>query len=214
MKTRDFPVEFKAKDSGAFEGYAAVFGNLDQGFDVIEEGAFKEFARTRDEKTIVLYQHRIGEPIGKADVSQDAKGLAFVGQLVLEDPIAKRAYIHMKAGTIDAMSIGFDVLSGGAEFTEGGARRLRALKLWELSVVTFGMNELARIDSVKNRPQITTIREYEDLLRDACGFSAAQAKRLASDGWKALQSSRDDDDQTSVQPFADVLGLLNRPLTV
>jgi len=215
MKTRDLKLEIKALDErGEFEGYASVFGNVDEGQDVILPGAFKEFVKTRDGKTLVLYQHRLGEPIGKADVDQDEKGLSFHGQLVMEDPVARKAHTHMKAGTLDGMSIGFDVLRGGAEFTDDGTRVLKALKLWEISVVTFGMNPLARIEAVKRAGQISTIREYEDLLRDECGFSNAQAKLLAAGGWKALQAARDEPGEAgAAQSLLDYLRHVANPKT-
>lgn len=192
MKTLEFPMQVKAlKDAGRFEGYASVFDNVDEGMDVMEKGAFKEFAHTRDGKVLVLYQHSMRDPIGKADVSQDDKGLHFDAQLVMGDATAQKAYEHMKAGTIDGMSIGFDILPGGAELTNAGVRRISAAKLWEISVVTFGMNPLARIEAVK-AARMSTIREFEDWLRDAGGFTNAQAKLLASGGWKALQGARDE----------------------
>lgn len=192
IKTLDFPLEVKnVRDDGHFEGYASIFGNVDQGMDVVEAGAFKEIQRTKDGKVLVLNHHAMREPIGKADVQEDEKGLYAKGKLVLDDPTARRIHTHMKAGTIDALSIGYDVLPGGAEFTQGGVRVLKALKLWEISVVTWGMNELARIDAVKAAGQLTSIREYEDFLRDVGGFSKAQAKQLASGGWMAMQGRRD-----------------------
>ncbi len=192
-QTRDFLTEFKAAGSnGSFEGYASVFENVDDGYDVMERGAFQEFAKTRDGKTIILFSHNMREPIGKADVSQDEHGLKVKGQLVLDDPIAARVYTHMKAGTIDAMSVGFDILPGGSDYTTAGIRRIKAAKLWEVSVVTFGMNDMARVEAVKASSQITTIREFEDFLRDGAGFSNAQAKLLATGGWKALQTARDE----------------------
>lgn len=206
IKTLDFATQWKAKgDKGQFSGYASVFNNLDDGYDVILEGAFKEFARTRDGKTIVLHQHRTADVIGKADVSQDAKGLHVEGELVLEDPLAARVYTHMKAGTIDGMSIGYDVLPGGAEYTEAGIRRLSGLKLWEVSVVTFGMNELARVETVKQAGNIKTIREFEDFLRDAGGYSVRQARAIAEGGFKALQKARDELDGDAVARVGDVI---------
>ncbi len=207
IKTREFATEWKAKEKGQFTGYASIFGNVDDGMDVVLEGAFKEFARTRDGKTVVLFQHRTDQIIGKADVSQDAKGLKVEGQLVLEDPLAQRVYAHMKAETLDGMSIGYDVLPGGAEFTEGGIRRLQALKLWEVSVVTFGMNELARVETVKTAANIATIREFEDFLRDAGGFSVRQARAIAEGGFKALERARESSD-----PGAQIAELLERRL--
>jgi HK97 family phage prohead protease len=192
MKTLDFPMQVKAmSEAGRFEGYASIFGNIDEGQDVVEKGAFQEFVKTRDGKTLVLYQHSMRDPIGKATVTEDSVGLHVDGQLVMGDATAQKAYEHMKAGTIDGMSIGFDILPGGAEYTNGGVRLLKALKLYEVSVVTFGMNPLARVESVK-AARLSTIREFEDFLRDAGGFTNAQAKLLASGGWKSLQSARDE----------------------
>lgn len=194
MKFMNIPVDMEVKafgDSGSFEGYASIFGNVDLGGDVIERGAFKEIVKGRNGMVKVLNQHRATDPIGNAEVSQDDKGLHFRGQLILEAPSARSAYALMKGGALDGMSVGYDVLEGGAKVLESGVRSLTALKLWEISPVTWGMNPLAGIDNVKAR-QLTTIREFEDWLRDEGGFSNAQAKLLAVGGWKALQTARDE----------------------
>lgn len=192
MITRGIQIgDVKAKgDKGKFSGYAAVFSNVDGGFDVIEPGAFKEFATTKSGRIVVLHNHRTAEYIGQAEYYQDKKGLGVDGELVLGDPLAERVYTHMKAGTIDAMSIGYDVLPGGADFTEGGIRRLTALKLWEVSILPFGMNELARVEDVKTASNIKTIREFEDFLRER-EFTVAEARAVAEGGWPALQSLRE-----------------------
>ncbi len=68
-QTRDFLTEFKAAGSnGSFEGYASVFENVDDGYDVMERGAFQEFAKKRDGKTIIIVSNNMREPIGKDDV--------------------------------------------------------------------------------------------------------------------------------------------------
>jgi len=205
MKFLGLPVEFKAfGDSGSFEGYASIFGNIDLGGDVIERGAFKEIIKGRDGKVKVLNQHSTRDPIGVAEVKQDDKGLYFQGQLILEAPSARSAYALMKGGALDGMSIGYDVLEGGAKILESGIRQLKALKLWKISPVTFGMNPLAGIDSVKSSGNITTIREFEDFLRDAGGFSKAQATDIAVGGWKKLNDRRDAgeaDDATTYLKF-------------
>lgn len=214
------PMEVKSvDDAGQFSGYASIFGNVDEGYDVVEKGAFKKFAKTRDGKIRVLFQHdaygrtqSAGLPIGKATVEQDEKGLAFDGQLVMDDPFVQRVHTHLKAKTLDGMSIGFDILPGGAEFTEGGVRKLKALHLWEISVVTFGMNPKARVEAVKRAGQITTIREYEDFLREEAGFSNAQAKLLAAGGYKALQSARDESGEVkAAQQLTELVERLQFP---
>lgn len=202
MKFLSLPTEFKeVGESGTFSGYAAIFGNVDLGGDVIERGAFKEIVKNRAGYVRVLWQHNQRDPIGLATVEQDDKGLRFEGKLVLEDPVARRAHAHMKAGSVDGMSIGYDTLK--AETLNSGVRSLKEIKLWEISPVTFGMNPLAGVDAVKAAEQITTIREFEDFLRDAGGFSKAQALQIASGGWKALQGRRDSDDAADVKAVTD-----------
>lgn len=192
------PMELKALgDTGSFSGYASIFGNVDQGGDVMERGSFKEFHKTRDGKVLILYQHSTRDPIGKADVTQDDKGLHFDGQLVMEDAIARKCYVGMKAGTIDAMSFGFDVLPGGATITEAGIRKVSAVKLWEISPVTFGMNELARIEAVKSLPQFETIRECESWLRDEVGLTNSAAKEFVARFKKALVRDEPPRDEAS-----------------
>lgn len=194
-KFLDSPAELKLSgDSGAIEGYASIFGNLDRGGDVVLPGAFQKFSRTRDGKVLMLYQHRADAPIGKADVSQDSRGLHFRAQLVLEDPTAKRAYNHMRAGLLDGMSIGYDVLPGGAAF-KGDRRELSALHLVELSAVTFGMNPEARVEVVKSASECADVRELEHLIRERLGVSARKAKVAANKWWPILtdRDGRDDD---------------------
>lgn len=49
-------------------------------------------------------------------------------------------------------------------------------------------------------------RDLEELLRDVCGFSNAQAKRLVAGGFKALTEPRDESRETSADlaPLADI----------
>lgn len=194
MKYLNVAAEYKAiGEAGTFSGYASVFGNIDLGGDIVERGAFKEIVTNNEGKVVSLWQHDSRAPIGVADVKQDDRGLLFDGSLVMEDPTARKALAHMKAGSVRGMSIGFDILPGGAEILESGLRLLKALKLWEISVVTWGMNPLAGVASAKNfARQVSTIRDFEDFLRDEGGFSNAQAKLLAAGGWRTLQQARDE----------------------
>jgi HK97 family phage prohead protease len=206
MKYLNVPAEYKsAGDAGTFSGYASIFGNVDLGGDIVERGAFKDIVTNTAGKVIVLWQHMTRQPIGVADVKQDDKGLSFEGHLVMEDPQARTANAHMKAGSLQGMSIGYDVLPGGAEIKESGIRLLKALKLYEISAVTFGMNPLAKIEEAKSAGLITSEREFEEHLRDA-GFSRAAAKSLASGGWKALQRQRDAGGDASVKELIDAAG--------
>ncbi len=200
MNKLQVATEFKAMgDSGTFEGYASIFGNVDHGGDVVERGAFKEFAKRRNGKIVVLNQHRPSDPIGLADVEQDDRGLKFAGQLVLESASARSAHALMKAGVLDEMSFGYDILAGGAETLKSGVRMLKAIKLIEISPVTFAMNPLAGIDSVKAAEHLKTIREFEEFLRDVGGFSVQRAKQIASAGWGAVDEARDESGEALVK---------------
>lgn len=203
-QSRDAPAQFKfAGKAGSFEGYAAIFGNVDSGGDVILEGAFQEFSKTRDGKTLVLYQHSIRDPIGKAVTSQDSKGLHFRAELALEDPTAKKAYTLMREGIIDCMSIGFDVLPGGAQ-SKPGRRELSRLKLFEISPVVWGMNTLARIETVKSALDCKHKRALEDLLRESLLLPQRKATAAASVLWPLLMYGDDladsRDDRKPVNP--------------
>lgn len=212
MKTKDLLIDLKnVGESGRFEGYASIFGNVDEGKDRIQPGAFKQIVTNSSSKVVTLYMHGFKDPIGLAEVSQDTKGLAFDAALELGDPMARRAHTLMKAGILDGMSIGYDVLDGGATYDEkSGIRDLTALKLWEISPVTFGMNPAARIEGVKFlAAEIKTVREFEAFLRDAGGFDRARAKALASGGWDALLKVRDEPEGDS-KAGAQILELIER----
>lgn len=184
MRYRDIPLELKAlNDDGSFSGYASVFGNVDLDGDVIERGAFKEIIRNEDGKVVVLWQHNQREPIGVADVSQDAKGLKFEGALVLEDPTARKARAHMLAKSVRGMSIGFDTMLD--EIREG-VRHILEARLWEISIVTLGANPLAGVDEAKSIPNV---RECEEYLRDV-GFSRSKAKAMAA-AWDRTINQRE-----------------------
>lgn len=207
------PFELKSvTDEGTFAGYGSVFGNEDSYGDVVEPGAFAETLKTWAKKgglPPMLWQHRHDEPIGIYEkMFEDDHGLYVEGRLLIDDdPLAKRAHAHMKAGSIGGLSIGYSIPKGGGTWDdEAGVYRLSQIRLWELSVVTFPANEEATIDTVKALDFIETERDFEMFLRDA-GLSRADAKAAAGHGWKGVQARRDvgSDDALEVQQFRDLL---------
>jgi len=149
-------VSFEIKEiseDGTFIGYGSTFGNVDLGRDVIEKGAFTKSLKRKSIKDIkLLWQHDSHQPIGVWEsLSEDDKGLVVKGRLIREVRQAEEAYALMKAGAINAMSIGFSIPKGGHEIDE--KKRVRVIKevdLWEVSVVTFPMNPKAKIRRVKS----------------------------------------------------------------
>jgi HK97 family phage prohead protease len=172
-----FPIDLKAADAGKLSGYASVFGNVDHGGDIVMPGAFREAS---GKNFPMLWQHQIREPVGVAAVQEDAKGLRFEAQLVLEDPNARTALAHVKAGSVRGVSFGYDILDGGSEYTREG-RVLKRLRLHEVSLVTVPMNPLARVDSFKSRADLErAARQW--------GFSQSKAKRLSYAAWPVISS--------------------------
>lgn len=180
------PLEIKevtAEDGiGRFTGLGSVFGVQDRGGDVVEKGAFAESLGKR--MPVMLWQHDMQQPIGifvKAVETED--GLLLEGEINLEVEKGREAYALIKQGAIKGLSIGYYVQDYE---DKQGVRYLKKVDLWEVSVVTFPMNQLANVTQVKS---VETIRDFERLLL-ANGFSRQEAKTIASCGYNALH--RDD----------------------
>lgn len=180
METYDVPLEIKTGGkNGAFEGYGAVFGNEDFGGDIILPGAFKEVRTTNDGKVRIALYHDLWQLVGKADFTQDAHGLHLRGQMNMNVSYAKDAYELMRDHTLDGMSVGFNILPNGERRDENGVRLISKAELWEVSIVPFGMNPEAKIDSVKQAFMGQGVRAFEKHLRSS-GFSKRESVAMVS----------------------------------
>jgi len=147
MEYKTFPYEIKEIDEkGTFEGYASIFGNPDAINDIVEPGAFTKSLKENEFFTMCWY-HDARDPIGIVYLEEDAKGLKTKGELNLEVQSAKEKHALMKQKAIRGLSFGFNSIK---ELWEGKFRRLKEVKLFEVSPVTFPMHPKALISSVKN----------------------------------------------------------------
>lgn len=185
-KSAAFELKKEPDQDGVFEGYASVFGIVDQGMDVVERGAFgKSLGGGR--KVKMLWQHDQRKVIGVWDeVKEDDRGLFVVGRLLKGVAQAEEAMVLMRAGAIDSMSIGYRTIES---IPEGGGRirKLMEVELHEISLVTFPMLPDAKVTAMKS---VTTEREFEAFLRDA-GYSRKEATALTLHGFKGLTGLRD-----------------------
>jgi len=135
-------------DEGRFAGYASVFDRLDEAGDLVMPGAFaKSLARRGASKLRMLFQHDPREPIGTWEtVREDAVGLWAEGRLIAGVPRADALRRLIEKRAIDGLSIGFRTTRATRE-AASGHRRLWAIELWEISIVTFPMLAEARIAS-------------------------------------------------------------------
>ena len=173
MTTRDFEFEIKSADdaTGEFEGLASVYGNEDSQGDVVMPGAFDNTIRARGGKVVILSQHDPGESLGIGTLADAPKGLRIRGRLHLALSKAREEYERTKAGLITGLSVGYTTVR--ERMNRLGQRELLEIDLWEVSLVTFPSNPLARIESVKGDR-----RHFEAIWRslatdDAVGSEAA-----------------------------------------
>jgi len=189
----DIPLTVKSvSDSGEFEGYGSVFGVKDSYSDIIVPGAFAKSLAAWQEKgrlPALLWQHNMSEPIGiYTEMREDETGLFLKGRLLIDDdPLAKRAHAHMKAGSLSGLSIGY-VLNDYEYDKTKDAFMLKEVDLWEVSLVTFPANDEARISNVKSlleRGETPPPSKVEKALREV-GFSGSQAKAFMAKGYSAI----------------------------
>lgn len=219
MDRLDFAFDLKAvAESGVFEGYASTFGNRDQGGDIMEPGAFTKSLKARGARGVkMLADHDPTKRIGVwMEMEEDRKGLFVKGQLLIEKSIGSDAHIDLKSGALSGLSIG-----GRAVLTsQDGAKRARLIKEWDLyevSLVTFPMNEKATVTAVKDLSDMSSEdwREIEASLRTK-GLSRADAVKAVSgfkdyfrrDGGTPDTAPRDEGDAALAQILRETIATL------
>lgn len=176
-----------------FDGYGAVFKNIDSYNDVIEPGAFAnyldEVKTGKKEWPAMLLQHggwgmnsEDMMPIGVyTSLEEDSKGLKVSGQFA-DTQRGIEAYKLLKMEprpAINGLSIGYQAKEW--EILQKDQKQVRSIKtidLFEISLVTFPANDKARVGSVKSIDELETLPEIEDFLREAANLSRNQAKGL------------------------------------
>lgn len=182
----------KVDTDGTFSGYASLFGEVDLGRDAVERGAFANSLRRRGAGGIrMLYQHDPNEPIGTwTEVREDRRGLFVRGRLATDAARAREVLSLMRAGALDGLSIGFRTVRAQRDAATG-VRRILEADLWEISVVTFPMLPGARIETVKGRRPLPTVREFELWLTRDAGLSRGEARTVIAKGFASLARGRD-----------------------
>lgn len=173
------PVELKELDAetGEFEGYASVYNIEDSDGDIIMPGAFAEAVTKMNEgkRPKMLWQHNPSALVGSwLEMREDDKGLYVRGRTLNEVEKGREARALMNAGELDAMSVGFNVLQEEPNRELRWGSKIQLADLWEISLVTWGANPQAKIQSAKH---------IERVLRDA-GYSRKEATAIASGGYK------------------------------
>lgn len=205
-------------DEMSFEGYGAVFGNVDSYGDVIAPGAFADTlagAKQSNQWPAMLMQHGgfLGgaedmTPVGIwTDLVEDGTGLRATGRLA-DTPRGREAYTLLKMQprpALTGLSIGYTPKEWSPRTKPEEPRRtLKKVELWEVSLVTFPANPKARISNVKS---CLTERDAEEALREA-GFSRTEAKALVRKGFTAIGGQREADDDDGIEELRGLLARL------
>ena len=159
MKYKSLPVEYKADGEGTVEAFVSVFGNVDSYGDRVMLGAFADSISAKLPK--MVWQHDITRPIGKTLSAEeipagDARlperlkehGALYVkGVFNLNTTDGKDAYEHIKFGSIDEYSFGYEEVETTP--LADGTKELNKVNIIEWSPVTVGANPMTMTSNVK-----------------------------------------------------------------
>lgn len=184
MLLKDNPLQncqlkFEAADGYKFTGYLTVFNSNDKVNDTIRKGAFKN-AEGKSFPLFVNHQHK-EIPVGSFVGKEDEYGYLIEAEINKDHHLGKSVYTALKRGDIKGLSQGFTINEGDFEEKADGGKDIKNLSLMEGSVVTFPCEEKAQITAVKSDlEQLTDLKDCENYLRDACGFSRSMATAFVS----------------------------------
>ena len=188
-KLLECAAEFKADDGkpNTVEGYASVFGNVDNYGDVVLPGAFKKTIKERVAKGLVplVADHNwsVDALLGTVIAAEeDSKGLHFTAKLSAV-PSVQEVRTKMLEGHLKAMSFSFRTLGERfpetPEIVDGKTvmRYLTEVALLDISPVVIGANARAVITQVKAFNELIDGGRAAGL--DADGLRIASVKLLA-----------------------------------
>lgn len=143
---RDSKFKTRAEDGNLYiEGYFAVFGSeyrmWENAIETIDEDAFDDTladdirALVNHDSTLVLGR----TTAGTLELRVDRVGLWGTITINQADQDAVNLYERVRRGDVSQCSFGFDIIDQSTEVMENGTTvwKLRKVKLYEVSVVTF-----------------------------------------------------------------------------
>jgi len=209
IKTFEFKLEDADENKGVIRGFASTFGNVDQGFDVVEKGAFKKTLQESKGLIPILADHDPSKQIGwNVRAEENDKGLFVEGRISLETEIARGKYALAKQalelGAKMGLSIGYATIKATSDKERPTVRILKELKLYEYSLVTFPMNTAAMVTAAKSWAEGSQLDFVDNIFKAAKerGMDQFQLlKALQNADFEAAIKKQDVDmDPTGVSP--------------
>ncbi|ABD08179.1 prohead peptidase. Unknown type peptidase. MEROPS family U35 [Rhodopseudomonas palustris HaA2] len=173
------PSRLTLASDGSVEGYASLFGEIDQARDMVMPGAFAQTLKQRGLRKIpMLFQHDPAEPVGIwLDLVEDFRGLRARGRLIPDVARGRELLALLREGAIDGLSIGYRTVRGQID-PKTRVRRLYQVDLWEISIVTFPLLQGARVQTVKQTPPPSLQRRAAEAAWRSVQVPAADTTRL------------------------------------
>ena len=182
-------------DTGIFEGYASVFGNVDSDDDVIEKGAYSKFLAGDWSRVKILALHNeqwlpIGKPI---ELFEDDVGL-YLKAKISDTSMGADIIQLLKDGVLDELSVGFVILDGYKD--NNGIRHLTEIELLEVSIVSWAANDKAKILDVKSQKTKSELSpealiKVAKSLEQQAALLKSEAARIKSESENKSKSSFD-----------------------
>jgi len=201
-KIEYFPIiggEIKATNDakGIVEGYLNYIGNIDFGDDRTMPGAFKKtlsdsYARKTQQSLDYLWPYLFNHdysqlpPGGIFEANEDRRGLYIKTQFNLDIQMGRELYSSFKMGTMKKQSMGYKAIQVDWVKEEGKSiRNLLEVAVMEGSAVVFPMNDLAQVDTFKNRRTfVMSGKEKPILTKDyAASYAQVTQQDWVSDLW-------------------------------
>ena len=217
------------EDTGIVEAYVSIMGIVDEDIppDMIELGAFRKTIKERGpagaNKIRVLHQHKWDEVVGMPLLIKEHKrnklpaellekypeatgGLFTRTQFILDVQRAREDFALYKAGAMSEWSVGFDTLEADLDKTNGESyRRIKEVRLWEYSPVTWGANQATITTNVKEVDKQSedallvepSVEHLPDETEPSTTLTSCEAARLNQDGidadFKLVFRSKEDE---------------------
>lgn len=207
-----FKAPSSAGDPGSFEGYGAVYGNVDRDNEIIAPGAFAESLPAFIRDGFIACAHEWDEGIATVtEAYEDTYGLYIKCQFH-GDSDSQNSRIKTMERIERGKSVGLSVGFMPEEWSwneETMVRTITKATLYEVSIVTVPCNPLAQVVSAKSAGTVpATVREFEKFLRDA-GFPKEKACAIASKGFAC---GMQDDPSSTSQDLALTLAIAEAQL--
>jgi len=164
---------------GTVEGYASLFGEIDQARDMVMPGAFRDTLKLRGVRRVpMLFQHDPAEPVGVwLELREDQRGLSARGRLIPEVRRGRELLALLRQRAIDGLSIGFRTASARVD-PKSRIRKAYHVDLWEISIVTFPLLAGARVQAVKDmRPYGASRKRIRGWISESALRELAERKR-------------------------------------